>query len=99
MEDEREDPGGKRGVFCTGFFLGFEGEVEAWRRGVALKDGESCDRVLLFFSCLFWCCNGGERDLAKEKGEARWEAENKKARTFRKEVDRWSFRKDREIWS
>lgn len=91
--------GGKRGAFCAFFPLGFEGEVEAWRRGVSLKHRKSCDLVLPFFSHLFWCCNGGKRDVATGKGEEKWEAENKKAGTFGKEVDMWSFRKDMEIWS
>lgn len=94
-----EDQGGNV-VFSARFFSWvLKGGVEARRRGVSLKHGESCDLVLPFFSHLFWCCNGGERDLATGKGEEKWEAENKKAGTFGKEVDMWSFRKDVEIWS
>lgn len=41
-----------------------------------------------------------KENLAKEKGEEKWEAENRKARTFRKAVETRSFRKIRvSIWS
>lgn len=60
---------GKRRCFLHWFCFGLEGEVEACKRGVALKHRESCDPVLPFFSCLFRSCDGGEGDLEKEKGE------------------------------
>lgn len=57
---------------------------------MAVKRRESCDLLLPFFSC---AAMEERRDLAKEKGEEKWEAENKKSRT--KEVDAWSCRKKR----
>ena len=57
-----------------------------------LGEGGLCWNIgrVVIFSCLLWWYHGEERDLAEEKGEEKWEVENKKAWTFRKDVVIWS---------